>query len=424
MPGIQKIYRKVEEFVDAVKWKIVFALLSWYITSVLLSTFNKYLFGKHKNETHKDLANNPLLVTSFHTFVHFIICGFILSDAYEIVLAKIYSCCSYSRIEGNKKLKIPNLPTARDYFRNYAPCAFLTAIDIGLSNFSMRFISLSIYVMIKSSAPIFVVLVAWYLGLEKINRRIIVVIFVMCIGMVLMSFRDDEVDKNASSNDPNGEDFYTGFFLVLFASVISAIRWGLTQILLKKNDSEHMKSSQDSLELNSVLRSENHTDTLNGVESPHIRPIIFESGKNPQVPIEEERNISHVKPIDNQKHPTFLYIMFLLSPLMSLVLLIFSLIVEQPFNTEFGSSFSHTLVQIVISCLGGVIAFSMVASEYWLITLTGILFLSVSGILKEVLTLIFAAIVFGDRYNAYNFSGLILSICAIIYFNYIKFTKE
>ncbi|KAK8088234.1 nucleotide-sugar transporter [Apiospora hydei] len=71
----------------------------------------------------------------------------------------------------------------------------------------------------------------------------------------------------------------------------------------------------------------------------------------------------------------------------------------------------------------GTIAFLMTASEFALLQRSSVVTLSIAGIFKEVVTITAAALVFDDKLTLINISGLVITILAIAFYNYIKLTK-
>lgn len=63
------------------------------------------------------------------------------------------------------------------------PCALASALDIGLSNTSLKSISLTLYTMCKSSNLVFVLAFAFLFGLERIRWNLVGVITVITIGV-------------------------------------------------------------------------------------------------------------------------------------------------------------------------------------------------------------------------------------------------
>jgi drug/metabolite transporter (DMT)-like permease len=65
------------------------------------------------------------------------------------------------------------MPSVKDYLLKVVPCGLATGLDIGLSNNSLKYITLSLYTMVKSSAPIFVLLFAFLFRLEKPTFKLV-----------------------------------------------------------------------------------------------------------------------------------------------------------------------------------------------------------------------------------------------------------
>jgi len=108
------------------------------------------------------------------------------------------------------------------YFTRIGPCGTATALDIGLGNFSLRFISLTFFTMCKSSVLAFVLLFAFIFRLEKPSWRLGGIITLMSIGVIMM------VAGEAAFHA-------LGFILVMVSACSSGFRWSLTQILLLRN---------------------------------------------------------------------------------------------------------------------------------------------------------------------------------------------
>ncbi|KAJ3222723.1 Triose-phosphate Transporter [Clydaea vesicula] len=174
-------------------------MISWFTSSLGLSVYNKWLFSKnHFNFPY------PLFTTCSHNIIQFCLSWFVL------------------------QIFLPNLkPTAKlsfkEYLKNVFPAGLATGLDIGFSNASFRFITLTFYTMVKSGAPVFVLLFAFLFKLEKINCKLIICIGVICFGVLLMV--TDKTNFNIN-----------GYLLVQAATILSGLRWALIQILLKNSD--------------------------------------------------------------------------------------------------------------------------------------------------------------------------------------------
>ncbi|KAG2202188.1 hypothetical protein INT47_002107 [Mucor saturninus] len=172
----------------------LFWILMWYTFATILSVYNKWMFSAE----HYGFGY-PLFVTSVHMIVQF-------------------------TFSGTSLLIVPSLrptkrPSVSDYIYKVLPCALATSLDIGLSNLSLKTITLSFYTMCKSSTLAFVLLFAFLFKLEKPSWKLILIIVIITAGVVLMV--SDETDFNL-----------IGFVQVMAASAFGGLRWSLTEVLL------------------------------------------------------------------------------------------------------------------------------------------------------------------------------------------------
>ncbi|ORZ34727.1 triose-phosphate transporter family-domain-containing protein [Catenaria anguillulae PL171] len=105
------------------------------------------------------------------------------------------------------------------------PCGMATALDIGLSNASLKSLSLSFYTLVKSSTPMFALAFALALRLEKPSLRLFGVMAAITLGMSLAVAHADE-----SAFD------WTGFTEALLASIMGGARMILIEVLLTSDD--------------------------------------------------------------------------------------------------------------------------------------------------------------------------------------------
>lgn len=174
------------------------AMLGWFFFSAILSTYNKYVFGKdHMN------FPCPLLLTSVHFLIQWVFA---------------YTACYFFPEElGTERVAIM---TWREWAKISIPCGLVTALDVGLSNLSLVRITLTFYTMVKSSTPVFVLGWAYIFKIERITLPLIGVILVIATGELLTVYGEVEFDR-------------LGFVLCLVASVLSGLRWTLVQTLLQ-----------------------------------------------------------------------------------------------------------------------------------------------------------------------------------------------
>eukprot|EP00403_Amphidinium_massartii_P038485 CAMPEP_0178439896 /NCGR_PEP_ID=MMETSP0689_2-20121128/36436_1 /TAXON_ID=160604 /ORGANISM="Amphidinium massartii, Strain CS-259" /LENGTH=483 /DNA_ID=CAMNT_0020062527 /DNA_START=484 /DNA_END=1935 /DNA_ORIENTATION=- len=95
-----------------------------------------------------------------------------------------------------------------------------TGLDVALSNLSLEFLSASFYTMLKSCSLLFVLLLGVMLQLETFRCSMLGVVLAIALGVLLTSY--GEVNFS-----------WWGFTLVLTSELLAAVRWLLTQMLLK-----------------------------------------------------------------------------------------------------------------------------------------------------------------------------------------------
>ncbi|KGQ08781.1 putative transporter C22E12.01 [Beauveria bassiana D1-5] len=190
-------------------------ILLWYIFSLSISLYNKWMFDK-------DRLNFafPLFTTAMHMLVQFSLASLVLYFFPSLrPYRKHTSDLGRSRHEDEpKSSKMSKLY----YLTRIGPCGAATSLDIGLGNMSLKSITLTFYTMCKSSSLAFVLIFAFIFRLEKPTWRLVAIIGTMTVGVILMV--SGEVEFKLS-----------GFLLVISAAFFSGFRWGLTQLLLLRN---------------------------------------------------------------------------------------------------------------------------------------------------------------------------------------------
>ncbi|KAM0498039.1 hypothetical protein ACHAP8_006490 [Fusarium lateritium] len=199
----------------------VVLILLWYLFSLSISIYNKWMFDH-------DRLNFafPLFTTSMHMVVQFVLSGLVLYFVPSLRPGHGASQAGFHQSDMGRS-RHDDEPksygmTKMFYLTRIGPCGAATGLDIGLGNTSLKFISLTFYTMCKSSSLAFVLVFAFAFRLETPTLRLIAIIATMTMGVVLMVF--GEVEFKAG-----------GFALVISAAFFSGFRWALTQILLLRN---------------------------------------------------------------------------------------------------------------------------------------------------------------------------------------------
>jgi solute carrier family 35, member C2 len=178
--------------------RIIYILL-YYMLSITTSIFNTYIISRDRYN-----FSFPLFLSGFSTLVQFFFAsgslwflGVLQQTTSRITLGQVISII--------------------------LPCAIASSLDIGISNSALKYVTLSFYIMVKSSSPIFVLLCAFALGLEKPTLPLLSIMGVIGSGVLMTVWSDTKFNV-------------LGFLIVLSAAILSGIRWSLTQIIIEDSD--------------------------------------------------------------------------------------------------------------------------------------------------------------------------------------------
>ncbi|CAH2302169.1 solute carrier family 35 member C2 isoform X1 [Pelobates cultripes] len=181
----------------AILWKTLLTVglvVFYYCFSIGITFYNKWLLkGFHF----------PLFMTMVHLLMIFVL------SAISREIVKCYS--------GRTRVTL----SWTNYLKKVAPTAVATALDIGLSNWSFLYITVSLYTMTKSSAVLFILFFSLVFKLEEPTAGLILVVLLISGGLFMFTFKSTQFNSE-------------GFILVLAASCLGGVRWTLTQILMQK----------------------------------------------------------------------------------------------------------------------------------------------------------------------------------------------
>ncbi|KAL5262862.1 hypothetical protein ACHWQZ_G008306 [Mnemiopsis leidyi] len=168
-------------------------IIFYYACSISITFFNKWSFSSF---------HFPLVVSFFHM---------------TIVSHVIWLYRTATKGVSGKDEITWNL-----FFRRVCPTAIAAAVDIGLSNWSFMYITVSMYTMCKSTTIIFILISAIIFKLEKPKILSAVVIALIAFGLFLFTYKSTSFHL-------------WGFILVMAASAVGGLRWVLAQILLQRD---------------------------------------------------------------------------------------------------------------------------------------------------------------------------------------------
>ncbi|EPY52603.1 membrane transporter [Schizosaccharomyces cryophilus OY26] len=301
-------------------------VISWYASSLLLSMMNKWVFSKDKLD-----FQFPLFLSSIHMLIQFAFSKLTLL-ALPQYRPKTQTSISW-----------------KEYLFRSGICALVTSLDIGLGNTSLETITLSFYTMCRSSILVFVFIFSVLFRIEQFDWILLCITFIITGGVILMVATETQF-------------VFSGFLFVMASSIMSGLRWALTQKLLL-----------------------DHPFTSNPFTS-----------------------------------------LSALTPLNFCFLFLAGLILEGPkqFVTS-GIWKQQGPFMSVVLIVPGTLAFFMIASEFGLIKKTSVVTLSVCGILKEIITIVVSTFFYHDILLPINIIGLVITLVGIAVYNYyrIAFTK-
>ena len=142
-------------------------IVAWYVLSISLTLGNKMVFAGGKGIT--AAVPCPLIITSLHIGM-------------KVVLARLaMRCLDVQRI---------SMGSWRRWLTRIAPAGLAAALDIGLSNASFLYITVTQYTLIKSSAPMWILLLSVALGLQQPKPSLCAVVCAIAAGIALASMPD------------------------------------------------------------------------------------------------------------------------------------------------------------------------------------------------------------------------------------------
>lgn len=307
-----------------------------------------------------------------------------------------------------------------NYLKLVAPTALFTAVDIGLSNLSLEYVTLSTYTVLKSTSPLCVLVTSALLGVEPlvkstwqplssrfINKFVQYWKYMVVVGGVVTGISLMAIDTSESSSSSNhaghnttstsAEDSYSagmalyGMFLVLTAAVMSGLRWAFCQkLMMSYSASEYYSQLQDSQEL-SIMR-----------EVTELEPI--------ESPAKSESWTARLRTV------------YLLTPLMSMFLFVLALIIEHPQlnpskkGHHMPAEYSNGFIVLLLS-LPAPVAIAVIMSELTVLDKSSPFQLSLMGMLKECAGILVGLVVFHDHIGVIGWTGMSV-VMASIWFNH------
>ncbi|CAD6186326.1 unnamed protein product [Caenorhabditis auriculariae] len=176
--------------------KIALIALLYYPLSIGLTFYQKWFIKTYKL---------PLLVVSGHYVVKYTL---------AVVIRALYECVKGPRAR----------VSLRDQLRWLAPIGICASLDIGLSNWALEYVTISLYTMAKSSCILFIVAFSLLLKLERWRPTLGFETALIACGLFLFTWQSSQLDL-------------TGLMLVELAAACTGVRWTVSQLVMQKDES-------------------------------------------------------------------------------------------------------------------------------------------------------------------------------------------
>lgn len=424
--------------------------LFWYLLSTALSMWNKLLVGRDHGAFGGEPFPAPFFMSSVQFFGQYFLSTFVLATGLAA-----------------RRRPRSHETSWREWTRTVLPNGIATGLDIGFSNYSLVFIQLSFYVMCKSTTPLFLLICAFAIGLERPSWILAAVVGIICGGLALL-VTGEKISFN-----------WTGFTLVMTAAALSGVRWTITQILLHGDahdddddavgaldgakpqpqllqreqgegrgagmatlnasdstpllggDGPDAESAGLGASSSSALAAETaglgastsaRANAANGPRNGAANASSSSSSSSPSSPPppsqRQRTKVSAAGPVE---------VLLALTPVMGATLGILSLGFERPWSSLPSSVYfanaKNSLISVGFISAGAVIAFLMVWVEFALIASTSALTFMVAGTFKEIFTVAAAVIFLHETFTFVNALGVFVLLIGVSLFNWHKYTK-
>ena len=200
---------------------------SWWYSVGKLSTVTAFYFCSSVALTfyQKDLIKTipfPLSMVILHMMIKYLLASFC-----RIMYSKFCAHrCSKESISRNRRNQ-PNPDTRvvlswSDYLKKVSPVAAAAGFDIGLSQWSLKFVTVALYTMTKTTCILFIMAFGLIFKLEKKHWSQIVIVGSIGLGIGLFTHKSTSFST-------------VGFAIALTSSLMCGLRWTLSQMVMQKS---------------------------------------------------------------------------------------------------------------------------------------------------------------------------------------------
>ena len=440
------------------------ALMFYFVTSIALTVFNKWLFtetpkvsttlssnatsgvGAPSQQQH-GAGKRPLLTSSYGFHYPLTVTCVHQFQVFLMVLAA-------GRIPWLTR-RMGAIEKSRSALLTLAPIGALCGLDWGLSNTSMRSIPLSLYEMVKSSTPVVVLIFSFRIGLASITLPLVLIILVISTGLFL-SVSGGNVAIFRQADFP-----FKGFVAVSVATLLSGTRVVLTQFALQRGGLETvwrqlLPSSITARLLGSASAAGPPATAASASScSPSLVAGSSGGGSHSRVQLHTATGLTATaagtaaaaavvastapssSPSVSQSggggggagsHGGFntMTALYYSAPASAIALVLPALVFEGRDVARWfqSASVAHQYEVTLWVCLSSAVAFLLTVAEFTITGLTSALTMCVTGIAKQIIIVAIAMVLFGERLGRVNAIGFGMSIVGICFYNYLKYKQH
>jgi solute carrier family 35, member C2 len=186
---------------------------AWWASSMSIVLLNRFLFGFMGKR-----FSYPVTITTAHMAVKGLLAAFavLVSGAYSSPELSLLSCPARTRTRLSRLVDAHRL-TGRAAVVFLLPLGLSTAVDVWMSNLSLKYVDVSVYTTTKSTALLFNLALSLLFGLIKRPSPLLIIAVIGLAAGVIMS-----------SLKPAGAD-PVGIACALAAACCSALRWVVSE---------------------------------------------------------------------------------------------------------------------------------------------------------------------------------------------------
>ncbi|VDN01878.1 unnamed protein product [Thelazia callipaeda] len=173
-------------------WIVLAGICVYYPLSIGLTFFQKWFIKSYKL---------PLFVVTCHYVIKYLI---------AIVIR------FFVELYTGKRARVP----LKEQLMWLVPIGICASLDIGLSNWALEYVTVSLFTMAKSSSILFIVAFALLLRLERWRPNLVISAGLIAFGLFLFTWRSSSFEIH-------------GLLLIELAAACTGLRWTVSQVIMQ-----------------------------------------------------------------------------------------------------------------------------------------------------------------------------------------------